>query len=77
MHFFLWYMDEVLSESTKKQVNFNAFSFYFYMGSGQTSASRPRSPIYIKEEASPQTHFNVYMEGDRWDIVPVGRIMTC
>lgn len=26
----------------------------------------------MKEEASPQTHFNVYMEGDRWDIVPVG-----
>ena len=69
MHFFLWYMDEVFSESTKKQINFNAFSFYFYMGSGQTSASRPRSPIYIKEEA--------YMEGDRWDIVPVGRYMIC
>lgn len=34
-------------------------------------------PIYIKEEASPQTHFNVYMEGDRWDIVPVGRYMIC
>ncbi len=41
------------------------------MSNAMSSSGRPRSSLYIKEEPSPQTHFNVYNEEDRWDIIPV------
>ena len=71
MNFFLWYFDEFLSDKSHKFINYNEFSFNYFMSNAMSSSGRPRSSLYIKEEPSPQTHFNVYNEEDRWDIIPV------
>lgn len=71
MNFFLWYFDESLSDKSHKFINYNEFSFNYFMSNAMSSSGRPRSSLYIKEEPSPQTHFNVYNEEDRWDIIPV------
>lgn len=44
------------------------------MGVGSRKSSRPASPLYIREEIGTMPHYNVYLQNDRWDILPVGAI---
>lgn len=71
MSLFLWYMDEKLAESSLSANPINEFSFYFFMGQGSQKPSRSTSPLYIREEFGAVSHYNVYLQNDRWDILPV------
>lgn len=67
MHFFRWYMGEILSKSA---VGYNEFAFEYVFLKKEALAG-PHDFVYIKEEESSSTHFNVYMNGERLDIIPV------
>ena len=67
MRFFNWYLGEILS---KNNVVYNEFIFWNF-SSKKDSSAEPHDSIYIKEEKSPSTHFNVYMNGECVDIMPV------
>lgn len=73
MSLFCWYLDHEFVKNSQLASSFNEFSFYYFVGESQSAGSRPRSPIYIREE-STSNHFNVYHDGERLDIVPVGSL---
>ena len=70
MKFFNWYLGEVLS---KNNTMLNEFIFWNYSSKKELSYE-PHDSIYIKEEKSPNTHFNIYMNGECVDIMPVRTI---
>lgn len=64
-------MDEKLAESSLSANPINEFSFYFFIGQGSQKSSRSTSPLCIHEEYGAISHYNVYLQNDRWDILPV------
>lgn len=74
MSLFLWYVDEKLAAGSQSASPISEFSFFFFMGVGSRKSSRPASPLYIREEIGTMPHYNVYLQNDRWDILPVGAI---